>query len=154
MVTQVPVAAGNGSPEDALLFGASSCRHRTTVPWLDPTATGLMPPVPPAAGSRVAWRGEGTGPRIAMAPQVNFSVSSPVPPPPTVGMTAGGLLRQLGAHGALLECADGVEGSRMCLVHCECQRKDGSDEDRNLGASHMPALPRDETHKSYQGRAR
>jgi hypothetical protein len=69
-------------------------------------------------------------------------------------MTAGGLLRQLGARGALLECADGVEGGRICLLHRECQSKDGSDEERNLCAVHVTALPGGETHKSYQGSAR
>jgi len=69
-------------------------------------------------------------------------------------MTTSNLLHGVGPNGALLECADAVEGGRICLLRRECQRKDGSDKERNLSASHVPALPRGETPKSYQGSGR
>jgi hypothetical protein len=63
-------------------------------------------------------------------------------------MTTSDLLHGVGPDGALLECADGVEGGRLCLLRRECETNDGSDKERNLCAAHVTALPRSETRTS------
>ena len=69
-------------------------------------------------------------------------------------MATTNLLDGVGLDGDLLEGADGVERRRVGLLHRECQSKNGSDKERNVCASHVPALPRGETRKSYQGSGR
>jgi hypothetical protein len=57
-------------------------------------------------------------------------------------------MHQVGPDGALLECAEGIEVGRICLLRGECESKDGSDKERNLCAVHVKALPRGETRAS------
>ena len=59
-------------------------------------------------------------------------------------MATRGLIYEVGPEIALLECANGVEGSRICLLRRECQCNGGSDKERNLGAVHVTALPKGE----------
>lgn len=101
-----------------------------------------MPPAPPAAGSGVARRSESARPDIAMTPEIDLAIPASIKTPPTVGMTTIDLLNHGDAEGALLECADGVEGGRISLFRHECESKDGSDKERNLCAVHVTALPR------------
>ena len=54
-------------------------------------------------------------------------------------------MHEVGRGGGLLECAEGVEGGRTCLLPRKCESKDGSDEER---AVHVTALPRGETRTS------
>ena len=81
-----------------------------------------------------------------MTSKVNLSVSGAVPPPPTVGMTARGLMHEVGPDSALLEYAKSVERGRICLLHSECKSKAGGDKKCNLCVGHEAALPRLETH--------
>ena len=51
-------------------------------------------------------------------------------------------MHEVGRDGGLLECAEGVEGGRTCLLPRERKSKDGSDKEHNLCAGHEAALPR------------
>jgi hypothetical protein len=77
-----------------------------------------------------------------MTPEIDLAIPGSIKTPPTVGMTTIDLLNHGDPEGALLECADGVEGGRISLLRRECQSNDGSDKERNLRAIHVTALPR------------
>jgi hypothetical protein len=76
-----------------------------------------------------------------MTPEIDLAIPGSIKTPPTVGMTTIDLLNHGDPQGALLECADGVEGRRIGLLRRECQSKDGSDKERKLCAVHVTALP-------------
>jgi hypothetical protein len=76
-----------------------------------------------------------------MTSEIDLAIPGSIKTPPTVGMTTIDLLNHGDPEGALLECADGVEGGRISLLRHECESKDGSDKERKLCAVHVTALP-------------